>query len=135
VIADNPGILDYTWFSDKAWFHLSGYVNSQNTPLWASENPHELHEEPLHSKKVGVFCALSQRHIIRPIFFFDTTVTSAVYIEIFQDFVNQLADEELSLGFYEQDGVTCHTSAMNMAEIESFFPGSHFKRAMASKVT
>jgi hypothetical protein len=28
---ENPGILDYTWFSDEAWFHLSGYVNSQNT--------------------------------------------------------------------------------------------------------
>jgi hypothetical protein len=26
---ENPGILDYTWFSDEAWFHLSGYVNSQ----------------------------------------------------------------------------------------------------------
>jgi hypothetical protein len=22
---ENPGILDYTWFSDEAWFHLSGY--------------------------------------------------------------------------------------------------------------
>jgi hypothetical protein len=29
-IDENPGILDYTWFSDEAWFHLSGYVNSQN---------------------------------------------------------------------------------------------------------
>jgi hypothetical protein len=29
-IVENPGILDYTWFSDEAWFHLSGYVNSQN---------------------------------------------------------------------------------------------------------
>jgi hypothetical protein len=27
-IDENPGILDYTWFSDEAWFHLSGYVNS-----------------------------------------------------------------------------------------------------------
>jgi hypothetical protein len=38
--------LDYTWFSDEAWFHLSGYVNSQNTRLCASENPHALFEEP-----------------------------------------------------------------------------------------
>jgi hypothetical protein len=42
---------------------------------------------------------------------------------MFQDFVNQLDDEELSLGFYQQDGATCHTSAARMAEIESFFPG------------
>jgi hypothetical protein len=74
------------------------------------------------SQKVGMFCALSQRRIIGPIFF-DTSVTSAVYIEMFQDFMNQLDDKELSLGFYQQDGVTCHTSAASMAEIESFFPG------------
>jgi hypothetical protein len=30
-IHENPGILDYAWFSDEAWFHLSGYVNSENT--------------------------------------------------------------------------------------------------------
>jgi hypothetical protein len=54
--------LDYTWFSDEAWFHLSSFVNSQNTCLWGSENPHALFEEPLHSQKVGMFCALSQQH-------------------------------------------------------------------------
>jgi hypothetical protein len=59
---ENPGILDCTWFSDEAWFHLSRYVNSQNTRLCGSENTHALFEEPLHSQKVSVFCALSQRH-------------------------------------------------------------------------
>jgi hypothetical protein len=100
LIVDNPGILDYTWFSDEVWFHLSDHVNSQNTRLWASENLHAMHEEPLHSQKVGVFCALSQRRIIRPVFL-DTIVTSAVYIEMFQEFVNQLDDEELGLSFYQ----------------------------------
>jgi hypothetical protein len=42
-IDENPGILDYIRF-------------------WGSENPHALFEEPLHSQKVNVFCALSQRH-------------------------------------------------------------------------
>jgi hypothetical protein len=45
-IEENPGILDYTWFSDEAWFHLSGYVNSQNTHLWGSENPHHCSRNP-----------------------------------------------------------------------------------------
>jgi hypothetical protein len=78
-IDENPGIFDYTLFSDEAWFHLSGYVNSQNTRLWGSENPHAMFEEPLHSQKVGLFCVLSQRRINGPIFF-DTTVTSQMYI-------------------------------------------------------
>jgi hypothetical protein len=104
-IEENQGILDYTWFSDEAWFHLSGYVNSQNTRLWGSENPHALFQEPLHSQKLGVFCAVSQQRIIGPMFF-DTTLTSQVYIELFREFVNQLDDQELTLGYYQQDGAT-----------------------------
>jgi hypothetical protein len=47
-IDENPGVLDYTWFSDEAWFHLSGYVNSQNSRLCGTENPHAMFEEPLY---------------------------------------------------------------------------------------
>ncbi|GJQ79280.1 hypothetical protein Trydic_g5523 [Trypoxylus dichotomus] len=32
--------FDSSFFSDKAWFHLSGYVNSQNYRTWSVENPH-----------------------------------------------------------------------------------------------
>jgi transposase len=35
------GILDRTYFTDEAWFHLSGYINSQNTRIWGTENPNE----------------------------------------------------------------------------------------------
>jgi hypothetical protein len=84
-IDENPGTLDYTWFSDEACFHLFNYMNSQNTRLWGSENLHALFEEPLYSQKVGVFCVLSQRRIIGSIFF-NTSVTSQVYIELFREF-------------------------------------------------
>ena len=67
-LTQNPGILDVTFFTDEAWFHLSGYVNSQNTRIWAAENPHTVHEEPLHSQKIGVWCGVSRRRIIGPIF-------------------------------------------------------------------
>jgi hypothetical protein len=52
-IDENLRILNYTWFSDEAWFHLSGYVNSQNTHLWGSESPHALFEEPLIPRKLA----------------------------------------------------------------------------------
>ena len=35
--------------------------------------------------------------------------------------VNQLTDDELTTGYYQQDGATCHTSNASMREIESFF--------------
>jgi len=63
---------------------------------------------------------MSQWRIIGPIFF-DATNTTATYMEVFNAFVNQLDDEELSVGYFQQDGVTYHTSHTNMAEILYFF--------------
>ena len=73
-------VLDVTFLTDKAWFHLSGYVNSQNSRLWSSDNPHSLHETLLHDKKVGVWVAISRRtcRIVGPIFFMNT-INSARY--------------------------------------------------------
>jgi len=101
------------------WFHLLGYVNSQNSHIWASENPNAIHEEPPHSEKIGVWCGMSRRHIIGPIF--DATITTAAYMEIFNTFVNQFDDEKFSIGYFQQDGATSHTSHASMAEIQSSF--------------
>ena len=57
------------FFSDEAHFHLSGYVNKQNMRYWSRDNPRELHQRPLHSERVTVWCALSQVGIIGPWFF------------------------------------------------------------------
>ena len=38
-----------------------------------------------------------------------------------KNYVNQLTDDELTTGYYQQDGATCHTSNTSMREIESFF--------------
>jgi hypothetical protein len=53
-VRNNIRVLDKTFFADEAWFHLSGYVNSQNDQLWSSENLHSYHESPLHAMKIGV---------------------------------------------------------------------------------
>jgi len=44
--------------SDEAHFHLNGPVNKQNSRYWAAQNSHEVHERPLHSPKVTVWCAV-----------------------------------------------------------------------------
>ena len=38
-----------------------------------------------------------------------------------KNYFNQLTDDELTTGYYQQDGATCHTSNASMREIESFF--------------
>jgi hypothetical protein len=34
----NDNIEDKSFFSDEAWFELSGYVNSQNMRMWSAKN-------------------------------------------------------------------------------------------------
>ena len=94
LFGEDDELLDITWYSDETWFHLNGYVNSQNTRIWATEHPHEIHEVPLHSEKTDVWCAISRRRIIGPIFFHET-LNTARYLEIFTEFVDQLDDDEL----------------------------------------
>jgi hypothetical protein len=120
LVERNPEILTMTWFTDEAWFHLSGYVNSQNMRIWASENPHAFNETPIHPQKVGVWCAISAQRVNGPIFF-EQTVNSEVYKDIFMAFMEKLDDIELTQGYFQLDGATCHTSNESMALINSSF--------------
>jgi len=63
---------------------------------------------------------MSRRRITGPIFF-DATVTTAACMEIFNTFVNQLDDNELSIAYFQQAGATSHNSHASNAEIQSFF--------------
>jgi hypothetical protein len=44
--AVHDGVLDpkLTFFTDEAWFHLSGYINAQNNRYWSSINPRQTFE-------------------------------------------------------------------------------------------
>jgi hypothetical protein len=46
-----------------------GYINTQNNHYWSSQNPYLTHEVQLHPLKVGVWCAVSARRIVGPVFF------------------------------------------------------------------
>lgn len=118
---NNNRILDLSFFSDEAWFHLSGYVNSQNFRFWSTENPHEFEETPLHSVKVGVWLAVSRRRIIGPIFFHDTINAVRYREQILEVFINQLEDEELQLGYFQHDGATAHTTQENLGYLQEFY--------------
>lgn len=117
----NDDLLDLTFFSDEAWFHLSGYINSQNMRMWSNDNPHVFTESPLHAQKIGVWMAVSRRRIIGPIFF-DFTVNAERYRHNFlAEFVQQLNDDELRYGYFQHDGATAHTTRENIAFLREFF--------------
>jgi len=64
--------------SDEAHFHLNGSVNKQNFQYWAPQNAHEVHERPLHSPKVTVWCAIDKVGVIGPYFFEENGITMTV---------------------------------------------------------
>jgi hypothetical protein len=68
-----------TFFSDAVWFHLQGYINTQNNRFWISQNPHLTHKEPLHPVNVGVWCAVRARRIVGPAFLTKQLIAKDTY--------------------------------------------------------
>ncbi|XP_076545898.1 uncharacterized protein LOC143305599 [Osmia lignaria lignaria] len=120
--------MDTLFFSDEAWFHLNGYINSQNSRTWSTTNPHEFFEQPLHSSKVGVWCAISRKRIVGP-FFFERTVTSEVYEQIIIQFISSLEPNERHCWF-QQDGAPAHTAASTMQLLHEFFGDQIISRGL-----
>jgi len=59
LIGEDEDLVNNIWMSDEAHFLVSGFVNKQNFRYWSQANPRALHEKPLHSQKVTVWCAIS----------------------------------------------------------------------------
>ena len=55
--------------SDEVHFHLNGTVNKQNLRYWAPEKPCNIHERPIHSARVTVWCAVAPFWRYRALFF------------------------------------------------------------------
>ncbi|KFM77080.1 hypothetical protein X975_13612, partial [Stegodyphus mimosarum] len=69
--------IDYAFpwhilWGDECHFYLNGSVNTQNSRIWASEQPHTVHEIPLKCPKVTVWCGFTAEFVIGS-FFFDRT--------------------------------------------------------------
>jgi hypothetical protein len=122
--------LDHLIMSDEVYFHLNGNVNKQNFRYWVAENPHMLHQKPLHSEKMTAWCGVSAFGVLWPHFFENATgqsvtVTSDRYVELMREFLN---DElcrlrvDACLVWFQQDGATAHTAQNSMAVVRGTFP-------------
>jgi len=129
LIGEDKDLVNNIWMSDEAHFHLSGFVNKQNFLYWSQANPRALHEKPLHSQKVTVWCGLSASGIIGPYFFENeagnaVTVNADRYVEMLQNFFTpQLARFPVTENtLFQQDGATSHTARMSMNAVNALFP-------------
>jgi hypothetical protein len=85
--ANGEDILGIIFFTDDVWFHLSNYVNNQNSHICSTTNPHEIKVTPLHDQKVGMWCTISQNWIIGSIFFDDIISLQCYYEAILYPFI------------------------------------------------
>jgi hypothetical protein len=90
-------------FSDEEWFHFQGYINTQNNRYWISQNPHLSHEVLLHPMKVDVWCDVSARRIVVPVFFKEI-INSEIYVQVIlgQSF-SELQEKERHYGWFQQE--------------------------------
>jgi hypothetical protein len=52
---------NFLFYSDKAWFAVSGYVNGQNNRYWSTENLRAAHEVHCMVLKLGFSMHLVHR--------------------------------------------------------------------------
>uniref|UniRef100_UPI00358F6F10 uncharacterized protein n=1 Tax=Myxine glutinosa TaxID=7769 RepID=UPI00358F6F10 len=115
--------------SDEAHFHLSGSVNKQNFSYCSEDKPRMLHERPLHSDRVTVWCVVADVGIVGPYFFEEggvtVTITSDRYIDMLENFLRPQLEhldlEELDVWF-QQDGATAHTARRSLQVLREMFP-------------
>ena len=86
--------LNHVLMMDEANFHLCGNVNSQNCRYWATVNRCDIHQKPLHSEKVIVWCGVASFGVIGPYLFEDeahraVTVNSAHTLRCFAHLWNR----------------------------------------------
>ena len=51
--------LNHVLMTDEANFHPCSNIGSQNCRYWATENPRDIHQKPLHFLKVIFWCGLA----------------------------------------------------------------------------
>ncbi|KAJ3666169.1 hypothetical protein Zmor_001623 [Zophobas morio] len=90
--------------------------------MWTSENPHFSIESPQYPQKVCVWAAISQRRIIGPIFFYGNINVEKYRDEILRVFLNQLDDDELVYGYFQQKvGATAHATGATIGFLSEFY--------------
>jgi hypothetical protein len=112
--------------TDEARFHLSDCVNKQNFHYWADENPQQLHQRPLHSAHVTVWCGVANFGVTVPYFFENkdgrpVTVTSACYVEILWNFLipelSCCGTELMTIWFWQDSATAAHTARASIEVI------------------
>ncbi len=111
-IYNHHSILNYIFFSNKAWFRLKGYIIAQNYKVRSSTNPRMHWKTSLHPLKIGVWCVMSRWRIVNPIFL-DSMIAAETYRRIITDFIALFKCSVVNACF-QQDNTHRHTMLETM---------------------
>jgi len=131
LVENNSDIMN-TLLSDKARYHMSGYVNKQNCHSWTPNIPYELHHHPLHNTKVTVWCAVSSHCIVGPYCFENTlgctvNVNAMWYKVMPKTFLwSESCPHQQDVLWFQQDRATAHTAQISMQVLRTMFPADSF---------
>ncbi|GBO27919.1 hypothetical protein AVEN_91553-1 [Araneus ventricosus] len=107
---EDETMVDRLIFSDESTFHISGKVNRYNSRIWGTEKPSSVIEHERASAKVNVSCAISSRKLYGPFFFSERSVTSNVYLVMFEVWLMSQLDFDSTDYIFQQDGAPPHWS-------------------------
>jgi hypothetical protein len=71
----------------------SGAMSTVKTAGYGTLKTLSFHKKPLHSLRVGVWCAVSWQTVVAPFFFSQKTVTAKVYQKINEQLITLLEDD------------------------------------------
>ena len=109
----------------RHFFHLNGKVNSIHGSAWSPAPVKMLHEQPLHSPKVLVWCGFKTDFLMDP-FFFDNPIKGAAYRDMLINHVEpQLRSHHcLTKTVFQQDGAPPHIEKSVKEYLSNRFPGN-----------
>ncbi len=97
-------------WSDEATFKLNGSVNRHNCVYYDSENPNIVVTEELNAPGVCIWAGISS-YTITGLYFFDSTVTGPVNLEMLCEVKIELKNSPIFQGrriIWQQNGALCH---------------------------
>jgi hypothetical protein len=102
---DFPQLFENILWSDKAIFHVGGFVNRHNCHYWAAQDPNMMVEKMQNRPKVTVWCGMTATSVIDPYLLCDTT-NSESYLQMLQDYVWPMVSgwENIDDLIFMQDG-------------------------------
>ena len=87
MIEDDAEFINLKIFFDDVCFHLSFIVHGHNVRILGPEIFHAYCEVQKEFPKINLWCRLMHDFVTGPLFFIESTLTSALYIDMLENFI------------------------------------------------